>query len=63
MIEEDPKLESCPFCGPDVDEHTPTCEHEIKGSRYWCVWCPHCDFYGPLFLTKPEVAKHWNRRQ
>ena len=58
------ELEPCPFCYPHAagDEYPPTIKKEVDGSRYWCVWAPCCDFFGPLFLTPQEAATAWNRR-
>lgn len=57
-------LEPCPFCYPHpaCDEYPPSITQEIVGSNSWCVHAPCCDFYGPLFGTKAEAAKAWNRR-
>lgn len=61
---EEIELEPCPFCYPHVagDEYPPTIKKEIDGSKYWCVWAPCCDFFGPLHLTPQEAAAAWNRR-
>lgn len=58
------QLEPCPFCFPHAagDEYPPTIKKETDGSKYWCVWAPCCDFFGPLHLTPQEAAAAWNRR-
>lgn len=57
-------LEPCPFCYPHAagDEYPPTIKKEIDGTKYWCVWAPCCDFYGPLHLTPQQAAAAWNQR-
>lgn len=58
------ELDPCPFCYPHpaCDEYPPVVKKEADNTRYWSVWAPCCDFYGPMHATPEEAARAWNKR-